>query len=167
MTYVSDTVNFNIIATAGNVVDGVNPAYTLSDFYTAYPAFAGRTVDAATTYLVDPVIIQMYIDLASACIKQARWHSYWKVAIGWFVAHFVTLDLQSMADANSSAAKVIANAQSRGLMTSKSVGDVSVSYDFNSISTDLDGWAAWKLTSYGQRLATVGKLAGKGGMYVW
>jgi hypothetical protein len=163
-----------IISAASNIRIGDNPSYALEDFYLEYAAFGPREIppippssDPPTiTYLINPVILQMYIDLANASIKEARWHSAWHIAMGWFVAHFATLYLQSMADANSTAAQVIAKGQTKGLMSSKSVGDVSVSYDFNSIASDLDGWAAWKLTAYGQQLATMGKIYGKGGMYV-
>lgn len=160
---------------------GVILTYTLLSGGTGYEVTTGATVtggsgtgatfdiaiDTVLTYLVDPVVIQMYIDIATHCIQQARYHSYWKTCIGWFVAHFVTLYLQSVAGVNASAQQVMVAAQSRGLQASKSVGDVSVSYDYNSIMNDLDGWAQWKLTVYGTQLATIAKMIGKGGMMVW
>lgn len=162
-----------IISDASNIRAGDNPAYTLDDFYLEYPVYAPRTVppvppaiDPTTTHLINPVILQMYIGLADACIKEARWHSSWHLAMGWFVAHFATLYLQGLADVNSTAAQVIAKGQAKGLTASKSVSDVSVSYDYNTIASDLDGWASWKSTIYGQQLATMGRLYGKGGMYV-
>jgi hypothetical protein len=156
-----------LATTASNIRVGDNPLYLLEDFYSNYPAYGPRGISPAITYLVDPIIIQMYINLADASIKEVRWHSGWKIAMGWFIAHFITLYLQGMADANSTAAQVIAKGQTKGLMASKSVGDVSVSYDFSSIAQDLNGWAAWKLTIYGQQLATMGKIVGKGGKYIW
>lgn len=164
----------SIIVGASNLRTGENPPYELADFYLHYPAYGPREVpaidpdtDPTIEYLVDPIILQMYIGLADASIKQSRWHSAWQTAMGWFIAHFALLYLQGQADANSTAAQVIAKGQSKGLIASKSVGDVSVSYDFNSIAQDLNGWAAWKMTIYGQQLATLGKMYGKGGMYVW
>jgi hypothetical protein len=164
----------SLATTASNIRVGDNPPYLLDDFYLEYPVYAPRAVPAIppatgtiTTYLIKPAILQMYINLANASIKEARWHDTWHTAMGWFVAHFATLYLQGMADANSTAAQVIAKGQTKGLMSSKSVGDVSVSYDFNAIAQDLEGWASWKLTIYGQQLATFGKMIGKGGMYVW
>lgn len=164
----------SLVTTASNIRAGDNPPYLLDDFYLEYPVYGPRTVppvapatDPTITYLINPIVLQMYIGLADASIKETRWRSTWKVAMGWFIAHFATLYLQGMADANSTAAQVLAKGQSKGLMASKSVGDVSVSYDFNSIAQDLDGWASWKLTIYGQQLATMGKIYGKGGRYVW
>lgn len=157
---------FGVASIASNIKNGTNPAYTLTDFYAMYPAFAPRGTEPDITYLMPEIILQMYIDLAHACIKEARWKAYWKIGMGFFIAHFATLYLQSVTDANSSAAQVIASGQAKGLTTSESAGDVSYSQDINAIAQDLDGWAAWKLTAFGQQLATFGKLVGKGGMYI-
>ncbi len=164
----------NLISTASNLRGGSNPPYALEDFYINYPAYGPREApvenpddEPTITYLVDPLIMQMYLELANNCLQESRWRSYWKIAMGWFIAHFLMLYLQGMTAAESPAAQVIAAGQARGLQTSKSVGDVSVSYDFSTAMSDLDGWAAWKLTTYGQQLATAAKLVGKGGAYVW
>lgn len=153
-----------IIGVASNIRTGSNPSFTFDEFISVYPQFGPN--DQGKLVIPQP-IVQMYIDLANACIKQARWHSYWKVAMGLFVAHFLTLYLQGTADPNSGAAGVLKAGESRGLIASKSAGDVSVTRDYSTIVGDLDGWAAWKLTTYGQQLATIGRLVGKGGMYVY
>lgn len=163
-----------IIGNASNIKTGTNPPYQVSDFLLMYPQFSqeffvspNQLDQVPNPNLIPESVIQMYIDLANASINQQRWKSYWQTAMGWFVAHFCTLYLQGMANANSAANDVLASGQARGLNTSESVGDVSVSIDYNLIAQDLNGWAAWKLTIYGQQLATIGKLVGKGGMYVW
>ncbi|WP_217368957.1 DUF4054 domain-containing protein [Brevibacillus sp. HB1.4B] len=153
-----------IIGIASNVRTGTNPPFTYNDFTTMYPQFGP---DANGKTVIPQEIVQMYIDLANACILEARWNAYWKVAMGWFIAHFLTLYAQGTADPNSGAAGVLKAGESRGLITSKSVGDVSVSRDYSFLANDLDGWAAWKLTTFGQQLATIGKIVGKGGMYVY
>lgn len=153
-----------VIGRASNIRTGSNSAFTYNDFLAMYPQFGP---DANGVYVVPQAITQMYIDLANASIRQVRWRSYWKVAMGWFVAHFCTLYLQGTADPNSGAAGVLAAGQTRGLVTSESAGDVSASIDYSAIAQDLDGWAAWKLTIYGQQLATIGRIVGAGGMYVY
>lgn len=160
------------IGDASNIKSGSNSPFLLGDFLAMYPQFAQESFVSPNQFteganLIPEEIIQMYIDLADACIKESRWHAYWKVAMGWFVAHFCTLYIQGTADPTGGAAAVLAAGQVKGLNTSESVGDVSVSIDYNLIAQDLNGWAAWKLTIYGQQLATIGKLVGKGGMYVW
>ena len=164
---IANNLNFSIaglIGAASNIRTGSNPPFTLDDFIAMYPQFGP---DANGNYVVPQEIVQMYIDLANACILEARWHAYWKVAMGWFIAHFLTLYVQGTADPNSGAAGVLKAGEARGLVTSKSVGDVSVSRDYSTIANGLDGWAGWNLTTYGQQLATIGRLVGKGGMYVY
>lgn len=172
--YSYDSGSGSLIAAASNLRTGDNPPYTLADFYTLYPAYAPReappeppATESTVTYLVDPAFIEMYIGLADAVVKESRWRRQWKFAMGLFVAHFLALYLQSLTDANSTAAQVVAAGQARGLMSSKSVDDVSVSYDFSAIAQGLDGWAAWNLTTFGQQYATLARMVGKGGMYVW
>lgn len=157
------TQAINIVAAAANIKTGDNPAYTITDFEAIYPQFK----EIGGSRKVPAPIIEMYLALAHTCVKEARWHDYWEMAIGLYVAHFCTLWLQGTADPAGTAGQVIAAGQARGVMTSKSVGDVSVSYDFGMVAEDLNGWAAWKLTSYGQQLATFGRLVGKGGMYIY
>ncbi|MFP3391011.1 DUF4054 domain-containing protein [Brevibacillus sp. SIMBA_040] len=153
-----------IVGAASNIRTGSNPPFTFDDFIAIYPQFGPNTEG---TLVVPQPVVQMYIDLANASIQEARWHAYWKVAMGWFIAHFCTLYLQGTADPDSGAAGVLKAGQMRGLTTSKSVGDVSVSTDYSLVAQDLEGWAAWKLTTYGQQLATIGRIVGKGGMYVY
>ena len=169
-----DSGSEGLIAAASNLRSGDNPSYTFADFYAMYPAYGPRTAPAVppateptTTYLIDPAIATLYITLAHTVVKEARWGSQWKLAMGLFVAHFLTLYLQSLADANSSAAQVVAAGQARGLMTSKSAGDVSVNYDVSVIAQGLNSWAAWNTTAFGVQYATLAKIVGKGGMYVW
>lgn len=164
----------SIVSKASNIRTGKNPPYALEDFFISYPAFGPRRVNDEDTgddfqvdYLIPLEVMEMYLELAHTCVKEARWKKSWKIAIGWFIAHFLTLYLRSMTQADDSAKKVIAAGQAHGLQTSKSAGDLSISYDYSAIAQDLNGWAAWKLTSYGQQLATMGRIVGKGGMYIW
>ncbi len=157
--------NFNgISGSASNIKAGTNPPFTLKDFYSIYPKFGAN--DEGNN-LIPEFIIQMYLDLANNCIKENRWHSCWKIGMGFFIAHFCTLYLEGIADPNSGAAGVLESGKAKGLDTSVSVGSVSVSTDYSIISSGIAGWAGWKLTSYGQQLATIGRLLGKGGMYVY
>lgn len=168
-----DTVNVSgTILTYELIAGGSGYAATTSAATTVIPtggsgATFTTTVNTISTNLVDPLVIQMYIDLATACVKQNRYHKHWELCMGWFVAHFVTMYLQSVTDANSTAAQVIAAGRAKGLLVSKSVGPVSAGYDYNLIGQDLDGWCQWKLTIFGQQFASMAKLVGKGGMYVW
>lgn len=153
-----------IIGGASNIKAGINPQFTLDNFYEVYPQFGPNKEGI---YLVPQIISQMYLELANASIKEKRWHSYWKVGMCFFIAHFCTLYLQGIADPNSGAAAVLEGGKAKGLDTSISVGNVSVSTDYSAVANGIDGWASWKLTIYGQQLASIGKLLGKGGMYIY
>lgn len=148
---------------ASGIRTGTNPQYQLTDFYVQYPQFGQ---DASGNYIVEQDVQTLYLNLAHACVKEARWHQSWKLAMGWFIAHFLTLYVQGMADPNSGAAGIINTGKTLGLETSKSVGNVSVSIDFNTLANGINGWAQWKTTKYGQQLSGMGRLIGMGAMYV-
>jgi hypothetical protein len=61
-------------------------------------------------------------------------------------------------------AQIAAQGLAGGIQTSKSVGDVSVSYQ---ALASLEDWGAWNLTSYGQQLATMARVIGAGPMVLW
>ena len=152
-----------LIADASNIKTSTNSTFTLYDFYSMYPQFGNNTNGE---YVVPLLIAQMYLDLANACIKESRWHSYWNIGMCLFIAHFCTLYIQSVANPDSGAAGILEAGKTRGLDTSISVGDVSVSTDYSITANGIDGWASWKTSSYGLQLASIGRLLGKGGMYV-
>lgn len=147
------------IAEASNVKLTTNPPYTAEMFQEDFNQFTG---------LLPPSILTQFIAMATNTVLQARWHDSWRYGMGLFIAHFATLYLQTMGGTESpNASQVISAAQARGLQTSKSVGDVSVSYDFSSIAKDLEGWASFTTTQFGQQYATLASMMGKAGMYVW
>ena len=147
-----------VVATASNLRAGDNPAYGTANFFSLYPQFEVTNVPTA--------VIQLYIDLADASIKQSRWRGAWELAMGLFVAHNAYLWLRSSALAVSGKDAIIAAGQTQGITTSESVDGVSYSMDINAIASDLNGFASWKSTDFGIQLATMSKMYGKGGMMV-
>lgn len=146
-------------ANASNILTGANPAYDSTDFLAAFPQFGG---DVTTSDQIN-----YYIALSNAMLQQARWGDLWQYAMGLCTAHFLTLALQVQSgSATPTEAAVIAAAQNKGTVASKSVGDVSVSYQFTALDNYKD-WGGFLLTAYGTQLATLGKLVGMGGMYIW
>ena len=154
----------NIKAVAANVARGSNPAFSAADFLAVFPQFSAADPDVT---LIPDELLELFIAMADASIKETRFRSQWKYATCLYVAHFATLFLQTQTGASNTAAQVVATAQAMFPRASKSVGDVSVSYDTAAINNDLPGWAAWKTTLYGQQLATIARIVGRGGMYVW
>jgi hypothetical protein len=162
-----DANGFFMFGSGSNILTGTNPAYATTDFLAFYPQFGNNSEGVP---VVPTTVLQAFVTLATNTLNQARWQSMWAMAIGWYVAHFCTLYLQSVADPNGGAAAVFEAGRAQGVITSKTVGDVSVSYDPNLAGRDtptMAGWGAFHLTVYGQQLITMGRLVGKGGMYIY
>lgn len=139
---------FNLISDASNIKIGENPDYTNVTFLNFFPQFKEKVPDE---------VLKSFINLANANINIARYKSFWNMAMNFYVAHFLTIYI-------SECQRLGAN--SVGMITSKSVDGISVSYDTASIMNDLDGWGGYKQTSFGIQFATIAKLAGLGGIYV-
>lgn len=146
-----------IVSQASNIKKEEHPEYTKETFLLLYPQFRGVLPDAA---------LDMYVDLGLSCVNYKRFNRMWKAAIGLFIAHFCTLYLQSMQPEGTDASQVLAAASSAGMVTSESADGVSYSRDGSALN-DLNGWAAFKMTTFGVQFATMAKLVGRGGMYVW
>lgn len=110
-------------------------------------------------------VIQLYINLASASLQYGRWLDTWKVGMGLFVAHFLTLYLQSDGNPASSAGQIATSGLARGIAVSKAAGDVSVSYE--TLLKGMEDWGSFALTSYGQLLVTFARTLGQGPMYIY
>lgn len=131
---------------------------TQADFLELYPQF---------TESIPGAVLTMYLELANKSIQEARWREYRKLALGLFVAHFCTLWLEGSAPQDATAAQIAAAGAAKGLVGSKSVSGVSVSYDNSSVLSDFAGYGSWKLTKYGIQLLSLARLVGKGAIAVW
>ena len=148
----------NIIAAATNIRGGDNPNYTAETFLALYPQYRDKVPEA---------FLEMYIGLANASLSYRRYYDAWEMVMSLFIAHFCTLYLQTAAEPESTASEILAAGEMRGLQASKSVGGVSISYDYNTALSGLDQWGGWTTTAYGAQFAALAKLYGKGGMQVW
>ena len=122
------------------------------------------TLWSPANYMLPSPALYAYIAFASASIQQQRWLDAWTIGMALFVAHYATLYLRS--DGNYSSVPGIAAAAglARGITTSKGVGGVSQGIE---TVKGLDSWAAWNTTEYGVQLATMGKLVGMMGMWIY
>ena len=154
----------SIIAGASNIRAGENPPFSIKDFKAVYPQFWAAEVKP----LLPDAVIEKYVGFANAIVNIARFHESWKMCMCLVIAHFLILYLRVMSpNPDPTAQDIIKAGETRGLVASKSVDSVSVSYDFSSALADLDGWAAWKTTEYGMQFLTIAKVYNLGGMRVW
>ena len=137
-----------------------NPSFDMMDFYALYPQFFTPPEAAGD----DPVPIvpiakmKMIIDLAHASITYAIFNEAWRECMGLFIAHNLTMYLKTADDPLAG--------QEIGLISSKSVDGVSVSYDNSAITDDLVGFGYLKETTYGVNLAFWVRMMSIGGLYV-
>lgn len=137
-----------------------NPNYKVEDFYLIFPFFQGK---------VPQTMVEYYIGLAHSSLSYKQYGEQWNYAMSLYVAHFLTLYLQLSQGLteDSPVSSIIKNSLAQGLISSKSAGDLSLSYDYSYIDNDLNSWAAWKMTKYGQIFASIAKLIGKPGSLIW
>ena len=123
-------------------------------------------VTSITPYngIIPQFVLQSYINLALACLAQPRWLAQWQFAMGLFVAHYLTLYLRSEGNYGSTAASLAASGLERGVVVSKSAGDVSWSMQQ---VIDAEDWGTWGETSYGAQLVSMAKVVGSGMMYIY
>lgn len=108
------------------------------------------------------MVVQAFLNLANASLMSSRWRETWKIAMGWYIAHFLTLYEQSDGVQSSAPGAIVTTGLERGLLVSKTVDGVSGSYQS---LVGLENWAAWTKTTYGTQLATMARLVGSGPAY--
>lgn len=161
------------------VTGGVPTAYAVVTPGTGYSVAVGLGTTGGTgvgalvnVTAIDPfvsavpqAVIQLYINLASACLQQVRWLELWPMAMALYVAHFLTLYLQSEGNPTSTPGQIAISGLSKGIAVSKAAGDVSVSYE--TLLSNMADWGSWALTTYGQQLVTFARVIGSGPMYIY
>ena len=149
---------YGIIAAASNIRSSDNnPEYTMDNFLTMYPQFKD----------VPEVVRKAWLKMAMNCLQYDRWNDLWEMGMGLYIAHFLTLYLQSSTPEGASTQQIINAGLSRGIATSKSVADMSVGYDFGPVASESAGWGTFSQTVYGQQFVQLAKVAAMGGMTIW
>lgn len=158
---------FGIIAGASNIRTGDNPPYTSEDFLAAYPQF-GKVDEDTGQPMIPSIMLEAWVKLAHASLSKARYHDAWEICMGLIIAHFLTLYLQSTSSPDDPMSKIVNAGLAKGMIASKSAGDLSVSYDFSIVSgQEFAGWGTYKLTAFGQQFITMARMYSMGGMVVW
>ncbi len=147
-----------IIAQAANIkTPNSAEDYTSDTFLSAYPQFSKVVPDE---------ILEEYTEMALGIVNRKRFGAAWKRAIGLYLAHVLTLYLQTAQPEGAEATDIVSAASSVGMITGESADGVSYSRDTSAVS-DLAGWTDFKTTAYGVQFATLAKLYARGGAYIW
>ncbi len=123
-------------------------------FRELFPEF--RDVAAYT----DPMV-ELWLEIAGKLHDADRWGNLIDYGAGLFVAHNLAL---SAMDGRAAAAGGAPGQAASGIVSSKSVDKVSVSYDTSGAAEA--GMGAWNLTSYGTRYIRLVNLIGIGPIQV-
>ncbi len=146
---------------AATVVTAVNGAnVTLSN-----PATASGNISASfyTAPLVPLAVMQIYLNIAYASLMQTRWRESWTLVMALYIAHYLTLWLETEGNPQSTAAQIVANSLQAGITISQSADGVAQGLQ---ALQALNNWAGWSLTQYGSQLATLARVIGAGMIYV-
>lgn len=105
----------------------------------------------------DPMV-QLWLDLAKNILPMDRWQDLYDMGVCLVTAHHLVLAVRDQKAADSGGT----GGAFMGMVSSKSVDSVSVSYDFSAITmADIGHWG---MTSYGVRLMTFARMVGAGGV---
>lgn len=144
------------------VVSASTSLVTLSKQVTA--SGTGTTFNFYQTPWVPLVVIQLFINVALASIMQRRWLEMWPLGMALYIAHNLTLWMRTESGPNSTAAQIVASGLQIGMLTSKSVGDVSAGITL--VGGFLEDWGAYQQTEYGIQFATYAAAIGSGPIWV-
>ena len=104
-----------------------------------------------------PAQIEYWGSIAELRLNADRWGNLLTHGKYLFVAHNIALSAQAVAAANQGSSVL----QSTGLISGKSVGDVSINYDTG--ASNEEGGGNYNLTRYGRELLRLARIVGIGG----
>jgi Protein of unknown function (DUF4054) len=87
---------------------------------------SGITFTVFTASLIPISALTIFVNLASSQLQQARWLERWQMRTSYYVAHLVTLWLQSESNPTSAPGAAAQPGLAKGIAVSKSVDSVSV-----------------------------------------
>ena len=124
---------------ASNVILTDNPEFTREEFNSIFPVFKLQTGEVYNQGDIPNEVYNLFYNMILFLMTQ---------------------------NGDPGAQSALAGSLPRGIASSKSVDGLSISYDFMGAADDLSGYGTWKYTIYGQQLATITKIYGRGGMWV-
>lgn len=127
---------------------------TRDTLITAFPEFGDETLYPTSQ-------IDFWISQAYTMLPVNRFGAQIDLGVMLYVAHQITLSARAV---RASATRGGVAGMNSGLMTSKSLGKVSASYDVN--LTAIQGAGPWNATIYGQRFYALAKAFLAGPIYV-
>lgn len=177
------TYNANLLmetfSGASGIIIGDNPEFTLEDFKSVFPVFlieepqpivdiSELPTDPPTENVQQQVIplavFNLFYAMADAALKYKRYYSAWRYLMCLYIAHNLILFLRTQSG-DPGAQSALSGSIPFGVMASKAVEGLSISYSFMGLENTFDDYGTWKLTVYGQQLITLTNMYGHAGMW--
>lgn len=157
---------YSVKAAAANLGRSVG-SYTAEMFRADFPQFfTPGTEETKSVCLLPETVLTEFISQANTAIQPDKWSDGWRYASGLYVAHNATLYLRTYAESSATPAQAAATGALVGVVKSAALGDSSVTYDTESLTSATSGWGDLNATQYGQMLASKARLIGMAGSYV-
>lgn len=125
----------------------------ITNFRLAFPEFTDEQKYTDT-------MLTFWASIADTLMNETRWAELYTQGTYLFVAHNITLAAIDVASAEAGRAP----GNFSGIQSNKSVGDVSVGYDTQSVALDEAG--NFNLTKYGRDFFFLARIVGMGGSQV-
>jgi hypothetical protein len=126
---------------------------TVAQFRSDFPEFADPS-----KYPDSQIVF--WIALATNLVDPKRWATLAQMGVELATAHWLVVSARDRALAKMGATP----GAPIGLQTSKSVADLSVSYDYTAVMAEGAGF--WNQSSYGQRYFALARMFGAGGLQI-
>lgn len=125
----------------------------IAAFRSAFPEFANEQK------YPDPMLT-FWSELGTLLLNEERWGDLLTHGLYLYVAHNITLATIDMSSGDAGRTPGL----TAGIITNKTVGDVSVSYDVNSVA--LENAGNYNMTKYGREFWQLMNIVGMGGAQV-
>jgi hypothetical protein len=131
------------------------PKYTISSFCVFCPKLK--------PWVTNKDNLESFKELVSLCkdrINYAYWGYEWKYAMSLAVAHYICITDPEFVQS------IGADSTAGGVMSSRSVGDISYSYEVDKFMEDNPAYKFWNTTGYGRQLVALSLARGYVGFII-
>lgn len=130
------------------------------------PTQNDTTLTIYETPFMPIIVIKTYVLLALASVMNTRYFQSWPMMMALFIAHYSTLYMRTESGVpNITAQQVAVSGLTKGIIVSRSAGDVSARSELSNMST-YDEFGAWGETQYGELFITVARATNMGPIWV-
>lgn len=146
----------------GTTIDKTNPSYSIADFTFWFPQFKNymETDEGQTAF-------DNLYPIANDKIFESIYGTDWKLAMGYCIAHYLTLIAQqSTSPSGTSLSEIAGGGTTKGVLQSASIGGFSKSYALDKTMVSSEEALFWNATSYGASLMALLKTKAVPSMFV-